>query len=345
MIMKTRTIYFDVLRILACLLVIAYHAPMVSPALESAPIFPAINSFLCCTGVPLFFMISGALLLDREVEGSAIDYLKKRIGKVLFPTLFFTLLIIFLKSSLFLNEYGGVEMWRILLSIPFSPRTDVMWFMYVLVGLYLLIPVLSPWLGKVSKKELHLYLGLWAVSLLYPWLALYLKVDTSVNGVLYYLSGYVGYFVLGFYLKRYDISLKLLLPASLVAISLPFVVKVVLHSNVSTALFAQYLTLPPLVLSATCFMIAKKCAHKIPSMFHKGIILVSNLCFGIYLWHIIVRFYVLGRMEYFEGIGNFYVQYLLLLVLTFILSLLVSYIVSWLPGAQYIIGYSSRNKK
>lgn len=343
--MKTRTIYFDVLRVIACLQVIAYHAPMVSPSSTSVSVFPAVNSFLCCTGVPLFFMISGALLLDREVKGSAIDYLKKRIGKVLFPTLFFTLLVVCIKSSLLLDEYGDKDMLSFVLSIPFSTRVAVLWFMYVLIGLYLLIPILSPWLSKVSNKELHLYLGLWMVSLLYPWLTLYLDIETSVNGVFYYFSGYVGYFVLGLYLKRYDLSLKLLLPASFVAISLPFVVKVVFHSNVSTGLFAQYLTLPPLVLSATLFMIAKKYAHKIPSMFHKCISLASNLCFGIYLWHIVVRFLVLDRMDYIVGISNFYVQYIVVLVLTFIFSLLISYLISWLPGAQYIIGYSSRVKK
>ncbi|MCQ2254495.1 MAG: acyltransferase [Bacteroidaceae bacterium] len=343
--MKTRTIYFDVLRIIAILLVIACHAPMVSPALAGASIFPAINKFLCCTGVPLFFMISGALLLDKEIKVSAFDYLKKRIGKVLFPTLFFTLLVIFIKSSFVLDEYGNENMLRFILSIPFSTRVAVLWFMYVLIGLYLLIPILSPWLSKVGKKELHLYLGLWMVSLLYPWLTLVLSTETSVNGILYYFSGYVGYFILGLYLKRYDISLKLLLPASLIAISLPFVVKVVLHSNVSIGIFAGYLTLPAMVLAATFFMIAKKYAHKIPSMFHKGISLVSDLCFGIYLWHIVVRFYVLGRMDYFIGIDNFYVQYIVVLVLTFILSLLISYLVSWIPGAQYIIGYSSRQKK
>ena len=63
-----------------------------------------------------------------------------------------------------------------LFSIPFTAQGHgILWFMYTLAGLYLLVPIVSPWLRNASKHEIEIYLALWLVTLLYPYIGLVLK--------------------------------------------------------------------------------------------------------------------------------------------------------------------------
>lgn len=56
------------------------------------------------------------------------------------------------------------------------------------MGLYLLVPILSPWIRRASKHEIELYLVLWFVTLLYPYIGLLLQCNTGNTGVLYYFQ-------------------------------------------------------------------------------------------------------------------------------------------------------------
>ena len=68
------------------------HAPIPGADAEGHGPFLVLISYLTVPCVPLFFMVSGSLLLPCRKEVSAIDYLKKRIGKVVGPTVAFSLL-------------------------------------------------------------------------------------------------------------------------------------------------------------------------------------------------------------------------------------------------------------
>ena len=213
--MKTRNIHYDIMRIVACLMIVGMHAPM--PSDNANSIFLNITSYCFAPGLCLFFVLSGALLLPIQTDTKT--FLKKRLGKVVFPTLFFSLLYIILQLVSGMNVNWPTSF----LSIPFSVQGDgVLWFMYTLVGLYLLAPIISRWLESASKRELEFYLGLWVVSLCYPLLRLFLEVDETATGMLYYFTGYAGYFVLGYYLNKYPdaVSFKrLVLPVSLSVIA------------------------------------------------------------------------------------------------------------------------------
>lgn len=94
-----RTIYLDVIRIIACMMVIIMHAPIPGTGAEGHGPFLVLISYLTVPCVPLFFMVSGSLLLPCRKEVSAIDYLKKRIGKVVGPTVTFSLLYMIINNS------------------------------------------------------------------------------------------------------------------------------------------------------------------------------------------------------------------------------------------------------
>ena len=60
---KQRTIYLDVVRVVACIMVILMHAPISGVGTEEHGSFLVLDSYLTTPCVPLFFMVSGALLL------------------------------------------------------------------------------------------------------------------------------------------------------------------------------------------------------------------------------------------------------------------------------------------
>ena len=96
----------------------------------------------------------------------------------------------------------------------------------MLVGIYLLMPLLSPWAEKVGRKELQVYLGIWFFTTLIPlvrgWVGgpapviygpsgipnpakfpLWGEASWNTYGLFYYFSGFIGYLLLGLYFRRF----------------------------------------------------------------------------------------------------------------------------------------------
>lgn len=201
--MKERELTLDVLRIFACLLVITMHAPMASVHIN-IPFFVML-SYAATPCIGLFFMLSGALLLPVKVD--YLTFLKHRLSKVAIPTLVWT--GIYLALDIY-HRSSEINILQIVASVPFSAQGNgVLWFMYTLTGLYFLAPILSSWIQSATDKELKFVLLLWSVTLFFPLLSLVLDINTSTTGILYYFSGYGGYFLLGYALKSGRIRLQL----------------------------------------------------------------------------------------------------------------------------------------
>ena len=250
--MKTRNIHYDIMRIVACLMIVGMHAPM--PSDNANPIFLNITSYCFAPGLCLFFVLSGALILP--VKTDTRTFLKKRLGKVVFPTLCFTILYLGLKF--FTGQ--SVDVLSSVLSIPFSAQGyGILWFMYTLVGLYLLAPIISRWLESASKREMEFYLGLWIVSLCYPILRLFVQVNESATGILYYFTGYAGYFVLGYYLNKYPdaVSFKRLVIPVTISVITPVACKLT-NTPVDFADMFWYMSIFVMVLTVGLFWVLTK---------------------------------------------------------------------------------------
>ena len=340
---KQRTIYLDIIRIVACVMVITMHAPLPGEGALAHGSFLVLSSYLTSPCVPLFFMVSGALLLPCKEGVTANSYIKKRIGKIVGPTICFSIFYIMLNSSELSVKEGVTD----LFSIPFTAQGHgILWFMYTLAGLYLLVPIVSPWLRNASKYEIEIYLALWLVTLLYPYIGLVLKINTSNTGLLYYFSGYAGYFLLGHYMSRYALSLRWLLPLALLMLPLPVLNKVLGWELDFYSAF-WYLSAPVAMMTAGWFALIKIIFEKIEmgKTLLGFITMVSNLSFGIYLIHIFVMRTLLYEWSVIQGFDNYYKQTFAVVVLTCIGSFVSCYIISKLPLSQYIIGYTVHKKK
>ena len=336
--MKNRILYLDIIRILACVMIVAMHAPIPNTGLSSYML--STDSFLTAPGIGLFVMVSGALLLPVSMPTNL--FLKKRIVKIAFPTLFWTMfyMIVCWCDS----RFEGIDMWRVLLSIPFSSQFGVvLWFVYMLAGLYMLAPILSPWLRQASKREIELYLILWAITMCYPYIRDYISVNESPTGILYYFEGYVGYFLLGYYLNKYvntkavwKMFILLLFPLSTATILKIQEVQVRFYDSF------WYLSALVAMMSIAWFLLVKQISaiYDGISRLHTIIALISNSCFGIYLLHIYIMRSVIWKWTWLYDLGI--MQILLVTLMTFIGSLFVTWIISYLPGAEYIIGFRQK---
>ncbi len=324
-----RNATLDILRVLAIMLIVLMHSPM--PGSSSGTVLAGM-SYLTAPGIGIFFMVSGALLLGNKL--SQREFLKRRFSKVLWPTLLWTAFYIAV-NSIKAHEWPSL---RTILSIPFSAQGHgVLWFMYTLAGLYLLTPILSRWLLSASKREIEFYLLLWTITLLYPYLKMWLAIEVSNVGILYYFTGYAGYFLLGYYLKQYPpqgrIFWLLIATTILAAMSAPLLI---LTSGVEYDFYEVlwYLSLPVAIMSIAWFICIQRLSIKtLPNWFTN----LAKLSFGIYLIHILIMRDLLWQFDFIQVIPGF-MQTIIIALLTFITSWVVSFAVSKLPGSKYIIG-------
>ncbi len=219
-----REVWLDFLRVTACFLVMVVHStePFYlggDGALILTPtdafwvaVFEAVSR--CC--VPVFLVASA--YLQFPLHYSTGEFFRRRAVRILVPMLIWTVVYALAWGDPIQNFKG--------LLLNFNYAAGHLWFVYMLVGVYLIMPLLSPWAEKVSCRELEIYLGIWLVTTLFPFvreaaggeapliqaadglpaLALFpLWGEASWNayGLFYYVSGFFGYLLLGLYLRRF----------------------------------------------------------------------------------------------------------------------------------------------
>lgn len=96
---RKRIYQLDLIRVIACLMVVLMHSPL--PSENANGSFLGIISYATAPCICLFFMVSGALLLP--VKGSTSSFLKRRLGKIIGPTLVWSLIYIGY------NHYQGTD--------------------------------------------------------------------------------------------------------------------------------------------------------------------------------------------------------------------------------------------
>lgn len=335
--MKERDTALDIIRILACLMVVLMHSPLPLPN-ANGPFLAALSYFTApCIG--LFFMVSGALLLP--VKADYFSFLIKRFGKVIIPTIIWSL--IYITLSRYCTE-SEINILQAIASIPFSPQGEgVLWFMYTLCGLYLIAPILSGWLDRASKKEIQFVLILWGITLCYPVFKLCLLINESNTGPLYYFGGYAGYFLLGYYLRRYPGDIKIALICGIIAMACTILLFVTRRAGIALDFYSLFWYLSIFV-AALCICLWITICNIFKSIslcdsIERRISLVSNLSFGVYLIHILVMRYWLWHQFWIINIKNYILQTIVITAITAVVSLILCLIVAKAPKGDYLIGF------
>ena len=328
---KQRNITFDVIRMLACIMVVFMHSPM--PNIGTPGFILSGINYITAPCIGLFFMVSGALLLPlKGKDVSCFDtkkFLTKRFTKILFPTIIWTII------GYLLEQFGITNTER-----------SVLWFMYTLAGLYLLTPILSKWINTASNKEVGLYLCVWLITMYIPIIELVTPVNQSDTSWLYYFHGYAGYYVLGGGLNRFAFN-KIHKTAYVIAllvfsVCMPLMI-LCLHISVDFYSLFWYLSIPVVLV---CILWWKVC-HRIKKA-STIITKLSELSFGIYLVHILVMRNIIWKIPFIDtiaGTGNplsGILQIVFTTVLTIGISAILCYLISKTPLGTYLIGFRKR---
>ena len=219
--MNKRIEFVDWIRVVACLMVMLVHASENFYAADSSGLAGNVSmlaneanrfwvsfydGFVSRAAVPLFMIVSAFLLVPMKPGQTMTSFYKHRFGRILPPFVFFLLLYTFLPLL-----WGGMT-WEQsladlkLLPFNFPSMAGHLWFMYPLISLYIIIPVVSPWLEKVSAKDERIFLGFFIFTTFIPWFRLItpeLWGECFWNnfGAFWYCSGYLGYLVLAHYIR------------------------------------------------------------------------------------------------------------------------------------------------
>lgn len=280
------------------------------------------------------------------VKTDYLTFLKRRLSKIVVPTLVWT--AIYLSLRIYYSE-SEINLLQALFSVPFSAQGHgVLWFMYTLIGLYLLAPILSAWVEKATDKEIMFVLLLWCVTLCYPLLKMWLCINTGTTGILYYFTGYAGYFLLGYALRHNRITMRLGVPLT---ISIAGICILLTLKGLDIIFdFYSLFWYESIFIAALCcvYWIAEEWIspyfQKKSNFFISKITDISNCCFGIYLSHILIMREWLWKMNFIISISNYVLQTIVIIVLTILFSTIISLCLSKLKIGQWIIGYSSAIK-
>lgn len=196
---KETFFWADRLRNIATVLVIAIH--VASPIAHT---YADLNTWWWWAGnwwnslarpaVPLFVMLSGYLLLSKDYELGV--FLKKRFSRIVIPALFW--MCVYMVYS-YIAKGDPATFWDAIKKIIRGPVHYHLWFIYLIIGLYLVYPILRPWIKSASERDILYFLTLCAIGTWgYKLLAEYAQISIGIYFEL--ASNNAGYFVLGYYL-------------------------------------------------------------------------------------------------------------------------------------------------
>ena len=215
--LNSRVVFLDYLRLAACFMVMIIHAAEpyyidfangdLRIASGSDAVWVCIYEGLARSCVPLFVMASCYLLFPLKVETGR--FLRRRASRILIP--------FFIWSLFYVWHFNG-NIKEMFFNFPMA--AGHLWFVPMLFGLYLLMPLLSPWAERAGKREIRMWIGVWLFTALFPYLRRLSSAfvgDPSFGSVAYlwgecpwngfgafqYVSGFFGYMLIALYIRRF----------------------------------------------------------------------------------------------------------------------------------------------
>jgi surface polysaccharide O-acyltransferase-like enzyme len=305
---QSRIIVFDFLRLLAIIGVIAIHVsypPLYHLSENSYAwwVSNMVESFLRWV-VPAYFMLSGALLLSKDEPISVM--FTRRLPRILVPFLFWTQIYILLTLY-----QGSKQTYIELLYKSISgPAYYHLWFVYTLIGLYIVTPLIRQLIKQARIQLIEYFLVLWFLfSSLFPLINKLLDIKLGVS--IPFVDGYIGYFILGYYLYTYPLPSRIrkyayfLTYLSWLIVILGTYTLTVKKGNYDDY-FHGYLTVPVVMNSIAVFVYFQNLKLKESGIIGKlsKQINIGRICYGIYLSHLAVMYYLGAGIQGMKLNGN-----------------------------------------
>lgn len=284
---KTKRIYIEVLRIIAAFLVIVNHT--VNTIFLNIPISTTWYVSVACLyiskiAVPIFLMISGALLLSKR------DTPKKYLTRIIRCVI----MIVLFTIINFAYIYRGQDVsFSLFLDSLFGCVTSAYWYLYLYLGILIMLPILQKLAQALLKKEIQLFL---VISLVIgggiPLLTVFTGLAVYPKFLSVLFSPYLGIMFLGYYIEKYVTITKSKAWVSSLIFSISILLQVLLTRYLYTLDQNNFMQLDDctfltITLSAACIYMSVKyifTSINISPTLCKIISYVGGLTLGIYLW-------------------------------------------------------------
>jgi surface polysaccharide O-acyltransferase-like enzyme len=288
----------DVIRALAIVMVIMLHAAieptpsLQEPTQDAVVHFWAMNIYnsLSRVSVPLFVMLSGALLLQPSKNESLRMFFKKRFLRI-GPAFVFWGAAYF--AWRFFVNHEALSIDSIVRGIFTGPYFHF-WFLYMIIGLYLITPILRLVVDHAERRLLTYFILLWFFAIaINPiiGIATGYRIDNNV----FVIGGWVGYFLLGVYLQKERMRPVFLYGLLFVGLAWTiigtWIISFTIGGNASY-FFYDFLTANVILTSAALFQLLLGVSpdffkNRIPR-FGWLVSLISQYTLPVYLFHVMV---------------------------------------------------------
>ena len=326
---KDRYIWCDAIRLLAFFFLLCCHAAdpfyaAAAYATSGASVDTELVQWAVKWGslvrpcVPLFVMLTGVLSLPTK--NSMESFYKKRIPRVLFPFLIWSVIyyltpwftgLLGMDSSVVYKLFSWAENdsqsftdgFANVIRIPYTFNFIAchMWYIYMLIGLYLYLPIFSAWVERATKRQKEIILMLWGISTFLPYFTKYVSqhafgtCEWNSFGLFYYFAGFSGYMLLGHYIQHYIhwnwnqtlmISLPLLIIGFYITyIGYSYIMDLPEKTPEQVELFWTYNSPNVAMMTIACFLLVYRIRINPDSRIASWLANLTTCGFGIYMIH------------------------------------------------------------
>ncbi len=353
---KQRIFYLDFIRVIAILLVIFIHVSTIDTTKHIGTtdwqIVKMLNYFAHIS-VPIFFMISGSLMLNSPKTLSLKYTWEKRIPRVTIPFIMWSIIIPTV-VNLTSNVITTNQVWHRLQLILYQPTSPILWFMYPLIGIYILSPIIKTFVDNASTRMLLYVTSVWLITCsLLPSISVMMpkeykhvfQLSPVANFLL--IGGFVGYYILGYIISQLNVKdvsafALLVLFIGMATFGNFFSESVPQTFDANNSYYVTSIFIP--IMSISAYILLQKWGTRIKSKFTIGIFeFLAPLVFGIYLIHNLIVFFIepwFMKNVAVTGIAATFLRYFVVLII----AIIIIWILSWIPGINYLLTGNSRKK-
>jgi len=345
--MKKRELNIEFIRVFAIFMVVMIHVSNIyinsfskisALHFNTAVVFNSISR-IC---VPLFFMVSGIFLINKEFD---LKSYYKRILKFVFLLTFWSVIYFLRNNNFKLNNFG-----KALANSFFNAdkTSRHLWFMYAIIGIYIALPFIQNMCKNMSRELENLFLILWfsfsgLIVIFVPLIRYITKTDIDITYPIPIINSayYLGYFIIGHILYERFKFISPTAKKNLLCVG-TYLISVFISIIVTCFFTAKTNEIyEPMTWYRGIFIALAACAVFILIVINKdkfksnAILTFSHRSFGIYLLHMLFLNHITENINVLEF--NPLISIPLLTLVVYALSFIASFILSKIPIIKNLV--------
>lgn len=298
---EEKVLYVQTVRCFALLVIVTLHVafPLIYlyQSIPYADWWVANNFYILGKiGSPLFTMVSGLLLLNPSKDQPIAVFFKKRFFKVLLPFVAWSIIYLIWRIVARGEVFSTKE---ILVLFVEGPVYYHLWFIQMILGLYLAAPILRIYIRHTTQENLTYFLAIWLVTVaVLPIVKRFFGFEVGIDVVV--TTGFVGFFVLGYYLRNVTLSRRQVIPVLLLVVAALIFTQYITHAltiQIDTVggydnFFVANDSLNMIAVAVGLFLFFKSLDYhylfqQLP-LLQKLVMWISSCSLGIYFVHVLI---------------------------------------------------------